>query len=674
MAIHTKQGKSRSQRTAEELEDELDRLLGQATPAEVEALRILIQDEEARNQEGAAPEETLVHQLRATEFVREPVDIETFVRDDYFLGDTCDSLYPEYVTDLEVLFSGNYQECILTGAIGTGKTFLASVGICRILYELSCMHNPQRTFGIASGSNISIVCMSVTESLAVRVAYDNIATKIAPSKYFQQHFPFERTKKELRFPNNIWVAARASNDSSALGLNVVASLLDETDFYKDPLATKKDPGTETKAAKLYAQLRRRMKSRFERHGRLPGIMFVVSSKNTNDDFTQKRIAAAKDDPTVFVRDRSLWDVKSEVYSKERFHVLCGNESTPSKILTEEEHTRYSVEGAPDGVIIVEVPVDFRPDFESDLEGSIRDLAGISTVAVHPYIQQREKIVSAVDPNLVHPFSTEVYDMGSVGSFLWGSMVRTGNHGEPIPIINPRASRHIHIDTSLRKDATGFAMGHIAGYVDVMRRGQDGTAYPERAPVFVMDLLLRIVPPAGREIILADIRHLVYELAAHGYKITHITLDSHQSADTIQQLNARGFDTQLLSVDIRPEPYDATKTALYENRLRYYAYDTVLRELRQLEEHHTGRVRKIDHPRGGSKDVSDALTGVIYSLQQLGAYEEPLPMLSSSRGYPVPLPQASMGMPALSQGGYGSAGALPLPFLGGSGRFGFGSGK
>ena len=170
------------------------------------------------------------------------------------------------------------------------------------------------------------------------------------------------------------------------------------------------------------------------------------------------------------------------------------------------------------MVITAVPEDFRADFERDLEGSIRDLAGISTVSVHPYVQQREKILTCVDKGRVHPFSHEVYDMSVGGQFLWGAMVMPSNGrygGETQPILNPRAPRHVHIDTSVRRDATGFAMSHVAGYTHVTRRGRDGKEYIERAPLFVVDFMLRVVPPVGGEIILAELRHLIYDLADQG---------------------------------------------------------------------------------------------------------------------------------------------------------------
>lgn len=559
----------------------------------------------------------LLQTLGQLEWVRTPVDMETFCMDPYYLGNTCDNLYPLLLEDLTTLFSEGYREAILTGAIGFGKTFLASIGICRLLYILSCMRDPHRSFGIAANSNISIICLSVNEVLATKVAYENIATKIEASPYFQENFPFEKTKKELRFPRKVWVAARASNDGSVLGLNVIGGLLDETNFM--PKASKgQDPrfNLQDRAEVLYNAMQRRMKSRFERKGKLPGILFVVSSKQTNDDFTAKRIKESVSDPTVFVRDYALWDVKPDTYlSGDWFHVVVGNEQAPSRIIPEGEDIEDTRAALPEDCVVVEVPEDFRMDFEKDLEGAIRDLAGVATISVSPYIQRRTKIIDAVRSDMRHPFSVEVYDPSQPGLFYWHKMVRPAGDAEGgyRPILSPYAPRHVHIDPSLRGDATGFAMGHVSGYQDVVRRDDEGQRYPERAPEIVVDVVLRIVPPLGGEIILGDVRKLVYQLARHGYMITCVSIDSWNSADAIQKLNQRGFNAMQLSVDRTMGPYDLLKTALYEDRLFYYEYPPLLQELRELE--HDRVKRKVDHPPHGKKDTADALAGIVWTLTE-----------------------------------------------------------
>jgi hypothetical protein len=616
------------------LKKELDSL----SPEEREAAEVMLA-EMRDQQEGEILIPTLYDFVGDIEYKHRPVDIETFIRDDYFLGKTCDVLWPRLLEDMQELFeSGYYQEVILTGSIGWGKTFFASIGVCRILYELSCMKDPHRAYGIAPDSNISIVCLSVSETLATKVAFENIATKIDGSGYFTEYFPYDRTKTELRFPGHIWVAARATTDTAALGLNTIGALVDETNFM--PRSAKGDSTrlqAVDRAEVIYNSLKRRMKSRFQEMGRLPGAIFIVSSKQTDDDFTATRIRESHSDAHVFVRDYALWEAKPPgTYSEESFHVLCGNEQTPSKILDEKEIARFKIE-RPEGCIVVEVPMDFFSEFDSDLEGSIRDIAGISTVAVSPYIQRREKIEDAIDPGLSHPFSYLEFDASRGGVFQWGKMVRPrlekGQAGVKIerlrPILNPDAPRHVHIDPALRNDALGFCMAHVGGWKTVERKTEDRKLYSEQAPVYIVDLILRVIPPPGDEIILGDVRRLIYELSEHGYTITSVSMDQFQSADTIQKLSKKGYTASVVSVDRTPDPYDNLKMALYEDRVRYYAYPILLKELRELELHfvggHVRRRRKIDHPAHGSKDCSDSLAGVCFTLSTQQAML-PIPMM------------------------------------------------
>lgn len=778
------------------------------------------------------------------------------------------------------------------------NTFTASIGICRVLYELSCMVDPHRSFGLAKDSNISIVCLSVSEMLATKVVFENIVTKIDASTYFRENFPFEKTKKELRFPNSVWVASRATTDTSALGLNTISGLVDEClhgdslvtmangeairavdlhstrksfsvktleyidadcmsptlavaeAFIKEstkqecfeldfedgsilkvsgnhPVFVRHDSGTfvddlvqaadlkvgctvvaydESKglyptkltdkraigvhrtydisvpgkevffadgilvhntnfmpkvtgakaqdprfagmdrAEVIYNAIKRRMKSRFEKFGKLPGVLFIMSSKATQDDFTARRINESKNDPSIYVADycltgdtkipllsgeiltlkeltnrytdsderfevyscdpethtivpgkahhprvtarnervlkvtldsgdsvratashpfmlrdgtyrragdlrpgdelmsifdpkpevasiedggvedvydlsvetysnfaidlgillhNSLWDVKPEdYYNVKRFHVLAGNEQVPSRLLLEGEAVQLKP-SLPEGCVILDVPEDFRNDFEKDLEGSIRDLGGISTLSVSPFIQRREKIIEAIDKTRKHPFSTLVYDASRGGMYRWELLVKqatTRKYGRTVtqlmPIISPDAPRHIHVDPSLRKDALGFCMAHISSWVDVIRSNPENPRekYKERAPYYIVDFMLRVLPPTGGEIILGDIRRLIYELSDHGFTITTVSMDSFNSADGLQQLAQKGYNALDVSVDVTPDPYDNLKTALYENRISFYEYEPVLGELRSIEQRWTAqKKRKIDHP-------------------------------------------------------------------------------
>ena len=259
-----------------------------------------------------------------------------------------------------------------------------------------------------------------------------------------------------------------------------------------------------------------------------------------------------------------------------------------------------------------------------MHNSIRDIAGIATVSVSPYIQRREKISEAIDYDRAHPFSVMVFDPAKPGHFEWNKMVgpqleRGGPGGTKLertrPLLNPYAPRHIHI-----------------AWKEVERKSEDGKLHIERAPVFVVDFVLRVVPPAGDEIVLGEIRSLVYDLTAHGYNITMVTMDQFQSADTLQTLTGKGYSAELLSVDRTPDPYDNLKMALYEGRVNYYPYKPLTKELRELELHFTGqKKRKIDHPVKGSKDCADALAGACFSLLE-ERETVPLPILKGMASY------------------------------------------
>jgi hypothetical protein len=337
------------------------------------------------------------------------------------------------------------------------------------------------------------------------------------------------------------VAARASTDGGVLGLNVISSLMDEQNFLPQPKRknTPANMGYQDRAATLYNSIKRRMTSRFRRYGKLPGMLFLVSSKRTVQDFTNRRVreAIASNDPTVFVRDYALWDVKpEEYYATSKFWVLAGNEQVPSRILTETEESEIDKlrETLPEGTVLIQAPEDFRGDFDRDLEGSLRDIAGVATVAISPFITRREKLLEIVDKTRKHPFTSMDWDASKGGDFRWSEMVKSqrekvygSDETHVRPILNPKAARHAHIDASINTCATGFCVAHISHWTEVARRGDDNKTYPERAPVYVVDVILRVVPPLGEEIVLGDVRRLIYALSSHGYPITTVSFDQFQ---------------------------------------------------------------------------------------------------------------------------------------------------
>ncbi|MEW6613924.1 MAG: hypothetical protein AB1401_00410 [Thermodesulfobacteriota bacterium] len=587
-------------------------------------------------------ESQTLHELEEIKYIERPVDIETFVTEPYYLGTHGVDLYPKLKDDLIELFEGKYNIVILSGSIGWGKDFFTSFVISRLLYEVSCLRNPQRTYGLAQDSSLVFLNLSINATKARKVLFKEIATKIKASQYFKEKFPYEsHIMSELRFPKDVRVEPGNSLETSIIGENVFGTAIDEVNFMAYVEGSKMARGRKVydQAELLFSAAQRRMKSRLPL-GDPPGMLIALSSKQYPDDFIERKKDELRDDPKVFVREYAEWETKpASRYLGKTFKVEVSGRHGMSRVLVGNEE---NIEGK-----VIDVPIEYRHDFETDLEGSIRDIAGISVLSVEPFIMQRNKIYDCIQNEREHPFTMVESTLQDGGSIRREILCEHDEElGRWTPRMNPEARRFIHIDPSLSGDATGFAMGHVYKYVNVVRTGRvrqpnedeqessRSEIHVEFAPVIYIDFMLRIIPPPGGEIILGDVRTLVYELSVLGFKIHTVSLDSFQSADSLQQLGQKGYNTELLSVDTDITPYSMTKMALYEDRLMLYNYEWVrygrtygiVEELKRLE--HNKKKRKVDHPAQYWKDLGDSLAGVVYHCETK-RHDEPV---GPSKGY------------------------------------------
>lgn len=533
-----------------------------------------------------------------------PVDTYKFVTDPYYLG-MKGQVYPKILDDLCELFdSGQYVEAVLTGGIGWGKSTFAEIALCKMVYDVSCFKNPQKAYGLANGTKISFVNVSVSLDQAKKVVFHGLKQKLGNSPYFNSKFRMDANLVEsMRFPKQVEIFPT----TDPIGLNVFGGIIDEINFMGVIEKSKANNGKRYDHAQdLHDNLIRRMKSRFMKQGKLPGVLLNISSSKYPDDFTERFMAQSREDPTVFIRRYSQWATKPKsFYIGEYFKVSLGDSILkPEIIVSDDKGTiEQKIEMYKSKEIdIIDVPIEYRKDFETDLDGSIRDIAGRPTLTVKPFILNTESIFTAIDKGqamgLAHPFSAEY------------TTLRDGV--KILPELLPKDKRHprfVHVDLALTGDSCGFCMGHVAGYSKVIRRNEEGNEYKETVPDIVIDILLEIRPPYKGEIQIADVRALIYELRSYGFFLQAVSFDQFQSRDSMQQLKSRGINAEYMSADVSLEPYTSLKNALYEGRLAMYEYKKVITELRRLEmDEFKG---KVDHPSNGSKDIADALACVVH---------------------------------------------------------------
>lgn len=219
-------GRWRSQLTAAEQRsatlDSVERL----TTAERAGLALVLGEYETTGTSSTANEVT------EFEWDEVPLPIEDWLQSEYHVGETGKDLYPILRKDMCELFhvgalqKNGYAEAVFTGAIGWGKDYLATFCTMRMLYELLCLKNPQHTLGMGAGEPIHIVPISRTVAQAKRVVFGGLCKKLNLAAWFRGKFI--ETMEEVRFKEKgIYIVGGASQDASALGLNVICALVDE---------------------------------------------------------------------------------------------------------------------------------------------------------------------------------------------------------------------------------------------------------------------------------------------------------------------------------------------------------------------------------------------------------------------------------------------------------------
>jgi hypothetical protein len=570
-------------------------------PAAREALDLAV----ARAEEGDE------YELNAIQTLRDyPVAVEQFVEDPAYLGS--DALYPAIMDELVALTNPeqedckyrarlwtSYSEAVLTGGIGSGKSTLALYATAYQLYVLSCFRAPHALFELDPTSEIVFAFQNRTERLARAVGFDRFRAMVAGSPYFRRHFAFDpKVKSELRFPNRVVVKPAAGNGEALIGQNVFGGVIDEVNFMDVVQRSQRSMvGADyDQAMALYLSIARRRTSRFLRHGRLPGLLCLVSSRRYPGQFTdrkevERRRQLAEDGATsIYLFDRRVWEVKPPgTYSGDTFRVFAGDEARQPRVLALIEEIPEA-----DDHLVIEVPVEHRPEFEADVVNALRDLAGVSALAAHPFFTDREAVAACFDrvPSVLDRDDCDFED----------TMIRF----YPDTFDRREIIRWAHLDLSLTGDATGVVVGHVSEFVEVER----GDAV-ELMPVIRVDLVLRVLPPRGGEVRYDKIRALLYALLDRGMNIRFVSADSYQSADTLQQLRLKGMATGRQSVDRDPRPYEFLKAAIYDGRLDLPEHEHLHRELLSLER--DTRTGKVDHLPGGSKDLADALAAVVYGL-------------------------------------------------------------
>lgn len=536
-------------------------------------------------------------------FTQRPATIEEFLGPNYLNIDRM--IRPGIKRALKEIFgnepSGTHisrkRRAIFTGGIGIGKTTFASIAIPYMVHWVSCLKDPQGYFGLLPGSRIAFMLMSTSDSQAKEVLFGDIKARINASPWFLANCKYDDSfKNQLRFPKDVWVLPGNSAETTFEGYNILGGILDEGDSHK--VTNRKDF-----AESGYDTIHARIQSRFidpetDDHR---GLLIVIGQMKKGTGFMAKKVTDLLQDKNATVARMSIW----ESLGWKRFTDDAGNRKS---FYYDTKKKRIVPKGAIkliENANLIEVPEAYRTDFENNPEKALRDLAGIPPTSQDAFISREERIDECV----------ERWQANNLGLESPVDAHMSSPEFAPWFVAQDALRRAIHIDMAISAegDALGMAMGHVREMVEID---------DELKPYIVFDFLLRIKAMPGTEIIIGDVRRLIYELKdKRRFKIKKVTADGFQSTDTMQQLRKRRIDAEYLSADRQKLPYYDLREAINERRCEFPPYLTTItrgdleevevakKELRELTEGD----QKVDHPPGGSKDVADAMAGVVYTL-------------------------------------------------------------
>lgn len=292
----------------------LDGLNDDNRNALVEALTSLIEDKDS--------------DLRPTQ-IRDIEPVDVWLKSRYY-NSMARNLFDYWVEEIADFIENGYNEWVITGSIGTGKSTAALVTADRKLYELSCWDVPQRLFRLADMTKIFFAYLSVNLKQAELTGFGQFREMIDQTPYFQEEYKRQpKVDSILKFPSEVFVIP-GSDALSFIGTNLFGVILDEINFLRQ--GGQGATGNVAKAQTIYQEATDRRRSRFMFQGKDPGFSLLVSSSTVQTSFTASRIQAAEKEKartgqsTTKVTNTKLWEVKPKgTYSERVFYVFNGSE-------------------------------------------------------------------------------------------------------------------------------------------------------------------------------------------------------------------------------------------------------------------------------------------------------------------------------------------------------------
>ena len=533
----------------------------------------------------------LIDILDGEEFEERPVDLRTFVTHPDYLGlpplsdyqytliEKSSQIYKESTLikllgeqEGQRMFKQTCNEVIAQLGKGSGKDYSSTISVARIVYLLLCLKDPATYYGKPPGDTIDILNIAINAQQANNVFFKGFKTRIERSPWFIGKY--EPKASEIKFNKNVNVYSGHSEREAWEGYNVITVILDEISGFAVENTTGHDQAKTADA--IYDMYRGSVISRFPEYGKI----ILLSFPRFKNDPIQKFYESVIAEKEVVIRSKVL---------KMDDELPDGTDGNEITVEWEEDHIlsykiprTYAIKRPSWEVNPTKNIENYKVEFYKNMPDALGRFACMPSEAVDAFFKSREKIEKA--------FSNTALAVDKFG--------RLESWFAP----DPDKEYFIHVDLAQKHDHCAVAMSHVNKWVNV----KVTDSYSQPAPIVEVDAVMYWTPTSDKSVDFTEVKDYILSLRTAGFKIRLCTFDRWNSHDMMQQLKQYGINTETLSV--AKKHYDDMAMVVLEERVSGPSIPLLIDELLQL------RIMrdKVDHPRKGSKDLSDAVCGSIYN--------------------------------------------------------------
>jgi hypothetical protein len=481
---------------------------------------------------------------------------------------------------------------------GSGKDYMIAILLAYLFYILLCMHNVHDYFGFPLDEPLDLLNVAPTAFQAREVFFQKFKSRLMNWKWLLINFKVTIRNKVVRgctgskleikitdtsveTSNNIRANSLHAEAGNYEGFNVLVAILDETSEFDDKFEEVKDADGEImnigKAELIYNTLRTSAESR-----KLPWLMAIMSFPRRSDDFTIQKYNEAIEDPDgITIAERGCtWEYNPRFFKEKTF--------------TFEQW---------------EVPVSLKKAFENDPTNSRMKFCTVPPIVLNRFFYNDERIQSAIDENiqplliLKSDIETIMDGKGKPSRFLIQKVMSSS-------IANRAWAWAIHIDLSIRSDSTVLAIGHgepcdiKSTFVDLDGK-QTLTTINKK---IIIDQIIVWEPDMKKKAIVGHMN--VDEITDCLVSLTgcrYISWDQYQSQYVLEKAIRQGMDSESHNINVKD--YVLLRNYMWAGGLSIPKHPKLIFELERL----IWDGRKVDHLPIYSKDVSDAVCGVVRAI-------------------------------------------------------------